>query len=158
MFLGIFKFPSRIPDNRNGGKLKVCPVVKRSFGNGPRDLGASRLAILAQATASGHTRVHLAPSQPPLTPQRGHHQAPEAPPLLPRGPLSSPTRTPSPRSLGGGAAAKTPSNLLTSPPSQAEALCHPAAGQAGRGGRWGSNGARRGARAGRSQGRGCPLG
>lgn len=115
----------------------MCQDANRSFGNGAMRAGVSRPAIHVRPAAQGHARVNLAPSQPPLTLRRVHHQAPGALPLLPRRPLYPTTNSPSPRSRWGGFAAASSRRLsrLPRPLNQPEAPCHPAATwRAGEGG------------------------
>ncbi|KAB1278883.1 hypothetical protein Cadr_000007202 [Camelus dromedarius] len=159
-FSGTFKFPPPILDNRKGGKLKVRQTAERSSGKGATRAWRSRTSYSRPLDRAGARPGQPGPSRAPLTLRRVHHRALGALPFLPRGPLFPTTRFPltalTLRARVAAAAASSPtSNLLPSLPSQAKAPCHPAARETG--GRWrrGGGGRRLGARAGRSQGRGC---
>ena len=148
---------------REANLINLCQAAKRSFGKETRKAGRPPTRYPRPPDRTG-TR----PGQPrPLT--AAPHSSPRSPPST-GGPPISATRPSLPYdplpitalTLGGcaaaAAAAKPTSNSLPSPPSQAKAPCHPAAKQAAGRGRRGGDGSRRGAKAGRSQGRECLFG
>lgn len=158
-FQGSLNFLLASQTTKTEANLRCAKQPTEALEIGRRELGIHRPAIHARPTALGHTRVNLAPSQPPQNLLRVPHHAPWGLPHLPRGPFFPTTRSPHRAHVGGCAKAARPtSNLLPSPPSPAEVPCHLAAGQAGGRRRRGGDGARWGVRAWRSQGRGCPLG
>lgn len=154
-FSGIFKLPPRIPASQNRGNPKVCQAARSSSGNGTTRARHPPTRYPRPADRPG---THPGPPRPlAAAPGSTAHPGPSH---ICRTAPSSPRPAPLTALTSGGCAkaARPTSNLLPSPPSPAEAPCHLAAGQAGGRGRRGGDGARRGARAWRSQGRDRPLG
>lgn len=92
VFGGIFKFPPRIPDNPNRGKLKVCQAAKRSSRTEERGLGVSRPrsqpALQYPNTPGQPSTLTAAPhSADPPPASTGAIPFLAMPPPLPNGPL-----------------------------------------------------------------------
>ena len=155
--LGTFKFPPRIPGNREReANLMRAEPPKEALAKGQRELGVPRPTTHALSTPPGstsppHGRPPLYRALTPKHPGPSHfcHAAP-----LPYDPLASP------RSHWGVVLPPPPGRLICfpAPPFPSEAPCHPAAKQAGRRGRRGGDRTGRGRRLGGGQRRGFPLG